>query len=654
MAASEIARKHGMIGTSCPSRSRNRTGSGAHFHISIGNAQARRTCSTTRRTRRACSCRRWRYHFLGGLLKHARALAAICAPTVNSYKRLVVGRALSGATWAPAYIAYGDNNRTGCVRIPGGRLEMRLPDAGCNPYLATAAIIAAGMDGVEAQARSGRAEQHQPLRAARRAQLKRAGHRPAAAEPARGVDALEAGRSGARRAWARSSPPSSSRSSGWNGPSTRAMSPTGRPAATWSSSDVRHRRTAAEEARPATSGWASCMVPMLDRHDRARPGLGRAGGVRRASAGARCKLQPVPAARRARLERRSLRGCDAALPRRACAAATAASHAVLDHGAPTPTRCEHWLTAALRRRSCCCRRAAASSSTRTSARRPRSPSAIDFDELTGTHVVGHTRMATESAVTPAARIRSPPARISAWCTTARCRTRTWCAASSSRWASASRPTTTPRPPAASSSGACARATTLDAAMRAGLRGARWLLHLPDRHATTSWRWCAMRSPASRRSWPRPTTTWPSPPSSARWPICPACAREAVRAAARRGLLMEARMNARRDFDLATRQPLRELNQSCIAMRRRRRRAQVRRAAIRTARTASPWAWTRRSTSTCCGHAGYYVGRHEQAGQRHRARQCRPGVAENMMSRRGARRRASPRTAPAPRRTAACW
>ncbi len=89
------------------------------------------------------------YLFLGGLLKHARALTAICAPTVNSYKRLVVGRALSGATWAPAYIAYGDNNRTSCVRIPGGRLEMRLPDSGCNPYLVSAAIAAAGMDGVK-------------------------------------------------------------------------------------------------------------------------------------------------------------------------------------------------------------------------------------------------------------------------------------------------------------------------------------------------------------------------------------------------------------------------------------------------------------------------------------------------------------------------
>jgi glutamine synthetase len=88
------------------------------------------------------------YWFAGGLLAHARALAAVCAPTVNSYKRLVVGRSLSGSTWAPAYIAYGDNNRTACVRIPGGRLELRLPDGACNPYLASCAIAAAGMDGV--------------------------------------------------------------------------------------------------------------------------------------------------------------------------------------------------------------------------------------------------------------------------------------------------------------------------------------------------------------------------------------------------------------------------------------------------------------------------------------------------------------------------
>jgi glutamine synthetase len=89
------------------------------------------------------------YHFLGGVLQHARALCAVAAPTVNSYKRLVVGRALSGATWAPAYIAYGDNNRTACVRVPHGRLEIRLPDSACNPYLVSAALIAAGLDGID-------------------------------------------------------------------------------------------------------------------------------------------------------------------------------------------------------------------------------------------------------------------------------------------------------------------------------------------------------------------------------------------------------------------------------------------------------------------------------------------------------------------------
>jgi len=89
------------------------------------------------------------YHFLGGLLAHAPALTALLAPSVNSYKRLVVGESLSGATWAPAYVTYGDNNRTSMVRIPYGRLEMRLADPSCNPYLAAAAVIAAGLDGVQ-------------------------------------------------------------------------------------------------------------------------------------------------------------------------------------------------------------------------------------------------------------------------------------------------------------------------------------------------------------------------------------------------------------------------------------------------------------------------------------------------------------------------
>jgi len=147
MAVSEIARKHGMIGSFMPKPFSNRTGSGAHFHVSMGNSKTKNLFQDDKDPQ-GLALSEMGYHFVGGILKHARALAAICAPTVNSYKRLVVGRALSGATWAPAYIAYGDNNRTGCVRIPGGRLEMRLPDAGCNPYLVSAAIAAAGMDGV--------------------------------------------------------------------------------------------------------------------------------------------------------------------------------------------------------------------------------------------------------------------------------------------------------------------------------------------------------------------------------------------------------------------------------------------------------------------------------------------------------------------------
>ena len=149
MAASEIAHKHGMIATFMPKPFSNRTGSGAHFHVSLGSEFAEERLSRSERQVGHGPVARSAYQFLAGVLAHARALCAIAAPTVNSYKRLVVGRSLSGATWAPAYIAYGDNNRTACVRVPFGRLEVRLPDSGCNPYLVSAALIAAGLDGID-------------------------------------------------------------------------------------------------------------------------------------------------------------------------------------------------------------------------------------------------------------------------------------------------------------------------------------------------------------------------------------------------------------------------------------------------------------------------------------------------------------------------
>jgi glutamine synthetase len=148
MAASEIAHQMGLIATFMPKPFPNRTGTGAHFHISLGDGKTRNLFHDDK-DKRKLGLSRIGYQFLGGLMHHARALTALCAPSVNSYKRLVVGRALSGATWAPAHIAYGDNNRTCFVRIPYGRLELRLPDGSCNPYLAAIGILTAGMDGVE-------------------------------------------------------------------------------------------------------------------------------------------------------------------------------------------------------------------------------------------------------------------------------------------------------------------------------------------------------------------------------------------------------------------------------------------------------------------------------------------------------------------------
>ena len=148
MAASEIANDLGLLCTFMPKPFTDRTGSGMHMHISIAGTGSNNLFQDDSDAN-GLGLSTTGYHFLGGLLKHARPLAALAAPSVNSYKRLVVGRSLSGATWAPAYISYGDNNRTAMVRVPYGRLELRLADSACNPYLAGAAMIAAGLDGIE-------------------------------------------------------------------------------------------------------------------------------------------------------------------------------------------------------------------------------------------------------------------------------------------------------------------------------------------------------------------------------------------------------------------------------------------------------------------------------------------------------------------------
>ncbi len=148
MAAGEIAREFGLICSFMPKPMPERTGNSMHMHLSISDERGENLFADEG-DKYDLGLSEMAYHFLGGLFAHAPALTALVCPSVNSYKRLVVGRALSGATWAPAYICYGDNNRSAMVRAPGGRLEFRLSDSSCNPYLATAAVIAAGLDGIE-------------------------------------------------------------------------------------------------------------------------------------------------------------------------------------------------------------------------------------------------------------------------------------------------------------------------------------------------------------------------------------------------------------------------------------------------------------------------------------------------------------------------
>ncbi|MEN9727162.1 MAG: hypothetical protein RL434_1528 [Pseudomonadota bacterium] len=190
MAAGEIAREMDLICSFMPKPFRHRTGSGLHMHLSLsGNGKA--NLFHDDKDKHGMGLSRLGYQFLGGLLKHARGLCALLAPSVNSYKRLVVGESLSGATWAPAYITFGDNNRTSMIRIPYGRLECRLADPSCNPYLAMAAVVAAGMDGVEHKMDPG-PPQNENLYELSRAELRERGIGVLPQNLGEALDALEA------------------------------------------------------------------------------------------------------------------------------------------------------------------------------------------------------------------------------------------------------------------------------------------------------------------------------------------------------------------------------------------------------------------------------------------------------------------------------
>jgi len=143
-----LAQERGLIATFMPKPFAHLTGNGCHFHMSLWDGD--KNLFEDADDPRGMGLSALAYNFIGGLKAHAKAYIALTAPTVTSYKRLVVGAPTSGATWAPAYIAYGWNNRTMMLRIPAsGRIEDRTVDGSCNPYLAATAVLAAGMDGIE-------------------------------------------------------------------------------------------------------------------------------------------------------------------------------------------------------------------------------------------------------------------------------------------------------------------------------------------------------------------------------------------------------------------------------------------------------------------------------------------------------------------------
>ena len=141
-----IAEKHGLRATFMPKPFATLTGNGCHMHVSLWKDGKNLFEDSSDQM----GLSKLGYQFIAGLMYSAQALSAITNPTVNSYKRINAPRTLSGATWSPNTVTYTGNNRTHMIRIPdAGRFEFRLADGAANPYAAQAAMLIAGLDGIE-------------------------------------------------------------------------------------------------------------------------------------------------------------------------------------------------------------------------------------------------------------------------------------------------------------------------------------------------------------------------------------------------------------------------------------------------------------------------------------------------------------------------
>lgn len=145
-----IAQKHGLHATFMPKPMEGINGSGMHVHQSFGFIDPAEGKNAFVDENDPYGLSKTAKHFIAGQLKHARGLAAVIAPLVNSYRRLVPGYE------APVYVAWARTNRSALIRVPAirqgnfnaTRVELRCPDPSCNPYLAFTAMLAAGIDGI--------------------------------------------------------------------------------------------------------------------------------------------------------------------------------------------------------------------------------------------------------------------------------------------------------------------------------------------------------------------------------------------------------------------------------------------------------------------------------------------------------------------------
>ena len=157
MMTGQIAKKYGAIATYAAKPFEDKTGSGAHLHFHLADKETGNNLfllNSGEEDWKGLGMSKTAMHYVGGLLKHVKALTAVSSPHINCYKRIQSGEFVystdSGYTWTPSFASFGDNNRTQLFRSPSSnRFEDRAPSAMVNPYLYLAVHIAAGLDGIE-------------------------------------------------------------------------------------------------------------------------------------------------------------------------------------------------------------------------------------------------------------------------------------------------------------------------------------------------------------------------------------------------------------------------------------------------------------------------------------------------------------------------